>query len=248
MFTSLLIRLLMSFDYPGKYRVFAVLRKRGILDRSIRFSYGNPTYILPADKWAWWCSCNLSSMPTRQIQFVSGILGRFQKSFLFVDIGVDVGTYSLCLYRHIGKRLERVVAFEPNPRSFGYLRFNLSNLPIPTNFFNNAVTEKAGSYHFHFDKQRQSDHSGYLAAKSGNTVGVALDDMQFDVFFNQKYHVVIKIDAEGEEEEVIRGAVKRIQSGEVVILVVEILKNCLERKGRQPEDIFAAAEQIRKFD
>jgi FkbM family methyltransferase len=125
---------------------------------------------------------------------------------LFVDIGANVGFYSLLAAR-MGAN---VIAFEPLPRNLTYLRrhneLNQCNIDIRAA----ALSDRAGK--LHFDSQRNSSE-GRLA-ESGDLVvdSYTLDSLGIEPQF-------LKIDVEGAEARVLEGARATLQRSKPTIFL-----------------------------
>jgi FkbM family methyltransferase len=118
-----------------------------------------------------------------------------------VDVGAHVGYYTLLAAELVGPR-GRVFAFEPNPRNCAFLRSHvaangLANVTVEES----AVSDRSGMARFDFGT---GTGTGRLAHSGTLEVGtVALDE------YCAAHRIVpdaIKIDVEGAELDVLRGA------------------------------------------
>jgi len=134
-----------------------------------------------------------------------GLLG------VYVDVGAYIGTHTIFFSKYCGA--EKVISFEPCKQSFKYLRKNCILNGIPTdNLINAAVSDKDGRC-----ATLTSDESNTGATKivegDGNIKCVRLDDCLDDLI------VLLKIDVEGMQDKVIRGASKVIETHKPTIVV-----------------------------
>jgi FkbM family methyltransferase len=127
------------------------------------------------------------------------------------DLGANVGFYTLLAAKLVGPT-GRVVAFEPVPRNLGYLRRHLA-----LNRCENVTVVAAAV----------SDRPGRARFRDGpaHTVGTLADDGEYDVDvvaldgFAGPPPRVIKIDVEGAEAGVLRGARRVLREVRPIVLL-----------------------------
>ncbi len=91
---------------------------------------------------------------------------------VFVDVGANVGTYSLFVARRAGPAA-RVVAFEPHPRTFAKLAFNLAaNGAGAVVAKNLAIAAEAGTMPLYSDGGGNIGHASLLKEGTGAVRGV----------------------------------------------------------------------------
>ncbi|MEK7555442.1 MAG: FkbM family methyltransferase [Patescibacteria group bacterium] len=145
------------------------------------------------------------------------------------DIGAHVWFYTLLASELVGGK-GKVFSFEPNPRNIFYLRKhialnNFKNIMV----FEAAVSEKSGTALFNLQKDNFS--GGRIGLREGgfNVKTVALDDL----VVSEKLPLpnIIKIDIEGGEFAVLKGATGILEKYRPVIFLAthdeENHKNCL---------------------
>ena len=174
----------------------------------------------------------------------------------FVDVGASIGWYTLNAARKVGAS-GRVYAFEPDPRSVELLRKN-----VAANGFGNvtvvpkAVSETNGSKKFFLRKTRWANNSFYdplanpkvlvLPFVEGSSVEnfseeveietISLDDYLKDVPVN-----VIKMDTEGAEHLVQKGALRTLRNNRGIVVISEFIPLYMASCGGNP------AEFLRTF-
>lgn len=122
---------------------------------------------------------------------------------LALDIGAHVGFWS----RMLAERFQRVVAFEPQPDNFLHL---IRNVPSQVECHRCALGSEVGTAGI---TNPAPHNSGAWHLMPGNEVLVLpLDHFQLQPDF-------IKIDVQGHEKEVIRGARKTLERHHPVIIV-----------------------------
>src|SRR6266446_7072260 len=131
----------------------------------------------------------------------------------FIDVGANIGFYSLLLSRR-EPRLN-VIAFEPNPKNYRLLKMNVS-----LNGFHRvlceplALSDADGTALLHLSA---SDMSASLHADfdSHPTKSVEVETTTLDNYLarnKMECPLVIKLDAEGHEESVLKGARETLHS------------------------------------
>jgi FkbM family methyltransferase len=122
-----------------------------------------------------------------------------------IDIGANVGNYSIALAQFA----EKVYSFEPNPKTFELLKKNTDNYKniIPVN---KALSDESGVKEFY--ATYQSGLSGFGDTKRGDVVDkFDVDCVTLDDYFKDRVNF-IKIDVEGFEGHVLRGARKILET------------------------------------
>ena len=135
------------------------------------------------------------------------------------DVGAFLGFYTYAFARRAG-RTGRVVAFEPDSKSFAQLRDRerFYKRQAPVEFVQSCVGDSDGMVDFH------ASHisTAAVCAKGAGTIGTRCTTL--DSFFGGQRLDVIKIDVEGYEGKVIAGA-RRIlnrKSGFPRALMIEL--------------------------
>lgn len=155
-------------------------------------------------------------------------LTREGKKVLFLDIGGDLGTYSVAIARKFPK--VDILCFEPVPESCGFIRENLKM---------NGVTKRVRLYPYalsdrdnHVFSIRLNENmpgSSSTVSKNWKTAekfrDIRVKTKKLDTLIGKqvsKYDTVIfKIDVEGMEQKVLLGSRKTLASGKEIVLMVE---------------------------
>ena len=152
--------------------------------------------------------------------YLSGFLGSLRSSFSFVDIGANLGLYSLIAARN--KAAKRIYAFEPNPFVYEYLTANAELNGAEITMYPVAVSSVEAEQVFRFDRSHTG--GGGLATKNGQQITVMsrnfsiFDEIQSDDS-NDK---VIKIDVEGHEPFVIAELFKSRMKSSIRYIYFEV--------------------------
>jgi len=124
---------------------------------------------------------------------------------IVIDVGANIGTVSLASASLVGD-LGRVIAFEPSPRIFNFLKKN-----VYVNRFNNvilhncAVGDRQGEVYF--SDQRYDDQNKILSQGGQKVPMITLDERVSTI---QGRIRLLKIDVEGYEKFVFIGASKTL--------------------------------------
>jgi FkbM family methyltransferase len=130
---------------------------------------------------------------------------------VIIDCGANVG--ELSLWPSEGST--RYYGFEPDPQAFGALARNVGN----TRAFNTALSDFDGVAHF-FLKTASADSSLIQPMRDGLKT-VEVECVTLDRFVQEKGISVVrllKVEAEGAEPEVLRGAVRTLEKTDFVAI------------------------------
>lgn len=156
-------------------------------------------------------------------------INKFEKSSVFVDVGANIGLYSL----YAAKKGHRVIALEPESLNFACLNLNIKD---------NNFKDKISAFPIAVNDELKISYLNMHAMKfggSGNTFERKINDHgnQFDSIFSQgsvsftlddfleKTNIVpnyIKIDVDGNELKVIKGMSKVIQDENLKSICIEL--------------------------
>ncbi len=156
----------------------------------------------------------LTGCPEPRVQ--EEVLRHLRRGGCFYDVGAHIGYYSLLATRLVGKK-GRVVAFEPDPSNVAVLHENLSrNALSEVEVISCAVWDQPGKVAF---QRSGTEHPGESSrrgtvvplSKELSSSRIEVEAVTLDVF--AQHHpppTLIKIDVEGAEIEVLKGARKLI--------------------------------------
>lgn len=152
-----------------------------------------------------------------------------------LDIGANIGFYSLLAARLVGPR-GKVYAFEPDPRTTASLRENLRANGLP----NVTVIQKAASDQSglrEFKLSRTASHSGLYSSMSPESVlgTIRVETVAVDEVLLRESVDVIKLDAEGEEAAVLKGLRRTLERSPRAQLFVEFNPVSLGAAGVAPD-------------
>jgi FkbM family methyltransferase len=142
---------------------------------------------------------------------------------VFFDVGAHIGYYSLMALQNLGPT-GSVYAFEPNHQTYGVLLANaLHNRPANFYTCNCAVGDRTGTLQFNINADDEGMSSLLFRGKQSTEVSVHVTTLDLAASLAQiKKICMLKIDVEGYEENVIRGAAGLIAAGAIESIVFEI--------------------------
>jgi len=153
-----------------------------------------------------------------------------------VDVGANLGFYSLLLARHVGPA-GRVWAFEPDPANFAMLQRNVkANGYTNIETVNKAVGVATGKDRLYVSDIHTGDHRTYPSAESRQSVPVevvALDD-----FFPPDQRIdLVKMDIQGSEGKALEGMKRILSSHPDLTILMEFWPMGLRQAGSVPEKV-----------
>lgn len=140
---------------------------------------------------------------------------------LFVDVGANVGSYTLLASGAIGSR---AIAFEPVPFTYSRLVDNmrLNHLDTQVECINKGVGAKEGSISFTRDEDTMNH---VLAAGEVCANSINVDITTLDQALAHEAPALMKIDVEGFETPVIEGAQSILQKKSLNAVIMELNGN-----------------------
>lgn len=164
------------------------------------------------------------------------------KKILFLDVGADIGTFTIT----VGNKFKdyenlHIMAFEPASSSYALLEenTNLNNLQEKVDVYNAALfSEDNKELAFQFNPDAPGSSSLKFSGAILNSQMVTTKTLDFILMgkANNCDVIIFKMDVEGVETEVLKGAEKILSSGMEVYLLIEdfinpAVINHLERIG-----------------
>ena len=134
----------------------------------------------------------------------------FSDNDLVVDCGANIGELR---YSFLNEDINiQYLAFEPEPKTFICLKNNLDNNDLG-NCYNTALSNESGKKSFYVDKEGGNSSLEYFGSNNKTDVEVKnLDDFGF------KNIKVLKVEAEGHENEVLEGSVETLKTTEYLVV------------------------------
>lgn len=158
-----------------------------------------------------------------------------------VDVGANIGVYTRFFSRLVGPS-GKVISFEPSPENFRRLSENVSGLRN-VEMHEAAVGDTSGSISLFYCDELNVDHTTYDTGENrlrADVPSVTLDDL----FPSGSRVDVLKIDVQGFEPAVIRGAQRLISENPQLKAIVEFWPYGLSRSKVAPGDFLASLDQM----
>jgi FkbM family methyltransferase len=227
----------------GGNRLVGICAQLGLFDVLVQYQLGRGVnFSVPlfrAD--TCWDQRDIEGYERRLIHSFCRLLNPLSDVVLF-DCGADIGTFSALVCSQTSS-VARVVAFEPNPDVAGFLKRNLSQLQVSSLAITKAVSCFEGSGRLEVPDYDASDHARFLVPGNG-----ALEVVTIDSFGVRGGNLAIKIDVEGGELEVLKGAVETISSARTCLVTVEANPRVARRTKRDPVECLRFLQTLRAFN
>ena len=160
-----------------------------------------------------------------------GVLLHFLRdNDVFVDVGANIGSYTILASAEIGAKS---ISIEPVPITFSHLKDNiaLNNIGDLVETHNIGLAGSTGSIKF----TENLDTTNHVVTNGDkNVIEVQVDIL--DSIVNTSNPCLIKIDVEGYESEVLKGASKTLINPSLKVLIVE-LNGSGKRYGYSDDDV-----------
>jgi FkbM family methyltransferase len=153
------------------------------------------------------------------------------RGFTVVDVGAFCGDHTIYYAKRVGSR-GSVYAFEPNPKAFECLEYNLKGKDN-TVCFKRGVSDKKHTIGLAHDINAGATH----AIAEGNIQCVSLDSI------NLPECDFIKMDCEGMEVKALKGAALTIKKFAPTMLI-EVNESALERQGESRASLLALLDSM----
>jgi FkbM family methyltransferase len=159
----------------------------------------------------------------------------------FIDVGAHVGYYSLLAARLVGPT-GSVIALEPEARNFDLLRRNVAhNGASQVRLLQLAAGAREQTMALALDEENRGGHR--LVARDDPQAGPLVRCVRLDDFLPAQVDF-IKVDAQGYDHEVIAGLERTLAANPRAILLAELSRFELARRGIDPELVLAGYEQL----
>jgi FkbM family methyltransferase len=164
-----------------------------------------------------------------ELKFVSHI---FREGMIIVDIGANVGLYT-AIAMHRTKKQGRIIALEPHPESYRLLaqtiEANAVLLPLnerpEVNILNVAASASEGEAHLYTNPENKGDNRLYSSNLTPESTALSIRTRTVDsVLREYKISAIdfLKVDVQGFEFEVIKGARETLRVSPNAIILSEL--------------------------
>ena len=154
------------------------------------------------------------------------------------DVGANIGMYTK-FFSEVAGNTGRVHAFEPAPSNFRRLRQHTGGL-ANVSLNQAAVGEASGTIDLYISKDLNVDHRTFDGGDGREKISVPV--LRLDDYFPAGERVdLIKIDVQGYELSVLRGAQRVLDENRGIKLLVEFWPYGLRKAATDPSDILKFA-------
>lgn len=160
-----------------------------------------------------------------------------------IDCGADIGLFPVLLAAR-GVRFERVIAFEPNPQPLEVLRTNVMRLGPANQVRPQAVSDFTGRGRLVSPDYDPSAHACHLVQEDSGPIEVTT----LDTLNLPPGDLVLKVDVEGGELAVIRGAIETLRRPSRLTVVLEAHPRVAERTGIDPLEAVRQIAGLRQVE
>lgn len=227
----------------GGYRLLATARKLGWLDVVVRYPLSERISLdvpLYRDE-NLWNELDLREYEAESIDLLAAEVLRRPEPVTLLDCGADIGLFSALLAARC-PGIARVVAFEPNPEAFRVLAGNVRRLPAGE-CHEMAVSDFTGRAVLEIPRPGMGDHARFIVPSSQGDVEVTrIDDLKVD----PGHGLLLKIDVEGAELGVLRGAIRTLSSAPWFVVIFEAHPAVVQRTGIDPTECMRLLDSVRR--
>jgi FkbM family methyltransferase len=158
-----------------------------------------------------------------------------------VDVGANIGIHARFFSQLTGSN-GRVHAFEPSPTNFLRLEDNIAGRPNVT-AVRAAVGEKSGTVGLFLSDTLNVDHRTYDDGNDRERVEVPL--VSLDEYFRPGTVIdFLKIDVQGYEDSVLRGAARILRENSGIKALIEFWPYGLRKAGTDPASVLQFIEAL----
>lgn len=164
-----------------------------------------------------------------------------KKNMCVVDIGANIGYYSVLMSKLVGPR-GSVLSFEASPRNYELLKKNIrDNKCENTSTFNLAISNEYGAIDF-IETRSYFGQSHIAKSEECNKISrdkksIEIETLRLDDFFHKNPYPspsLIKMDIEGAEGLAFQGMQELINNCEDIAIIFELTPKSLKEYGTDP--------------
>jgi FkbM family methyltransferase len=235
---------LVRWRVRGSQRLLNLFKKLGLANVIVEYEFGRGIrFDLPMFRHCW-SEEYVNNYESKLIDVFCKRLDPLTDVVL-LDCGADIGIFSaLTCAKSAG--VTRVVAFEPNTEAFDFLQHNLDKLPVKHKIVTKAVSSFNGRGKLEvpsYPGYRATDPCGrFLVPGDGPVEVTTIDSLDL-----RGGDIAMKIDVEGGELEVLKGAANTIRSARNCVVAWEAHPQVAARTNVDPIECLRFLRSVRPF-
>ena len=216
----------------GGFQIIELAERRKWLNLDCRYTLGNHVSIdVPLYRRVNQLALpDLLSYERPLVKMLAARINQSSEPVIWLDCGADIGILTALIAAQC-PGLREVVAFEPNVGAYAYLDRNIRLLPVRGRAICAAVADFKGQGRLAHAPHDSSDHSRFLApAPDGEIEVLRIDDLAIA----PGQSVALKVDVEGGEVAVLRGAAQTLAGAKSWVVAVEAHRDVFHRTKIDP--------------
>jgi FkbM family methyltransferase len=238
-------RSLIRYGVPGGRHLLRAAQHQGVTRCTVRYRLDARTELLVplhlGEAYHWFDRRFIAEYERETIAALAAAIVALPRPITFVDCGADFGLFSVMLAR-AAPALDIVHAFEPNPQVHDVLAANLDRLGTTAHVHRAALADFDGAGTLRSPGYDDSVHARFLVPASDGDVAVrTLDGLDLPAGGG----IAMKIDVEGGELAIVRGARATLQRAAGFAIAFEAHADVALRTGIDPCDVLREIAAVR---
>ena len=244
-----LSRWMIRHQIRGGWRLWKILHDRGLVNCVTQYHldgpFGQTPIFVPLHRpESSWSAIEIRDYDRGVVDIVSSRVVRFDAPLQVIDCGADIGMVAASLIRGCCG-IVKVLAFEPNEKSYIYLNASAPNWSVPVQVVNSAVGRKNMRGALISPPTDDSDHARYIVEDPNGPIEVRSID-SYDI--DHTHAIILKVDVEGAELDVLDGASDILERAPDFVVIFEAHPDVFERNGIDPCVIIRKLNEISPVD
>jgi FkbM family methyltransferase len=180
----------------------------------------------------WYCGLH-------ELEEMAFVLHFLRPTDLFLDVGANIGSYTVMVAGGIGAR---VISIEPIPAAFSNLQRNLLLNTLNDRVEPHCIALSSGRSDLRFTSDQDTVNHVMVEGEVGRSIHVP--SVSMDELLDGRVPALIKIDVEGHEHAVLKGAGRTLSEPRVAAVVMEV-NGSGTRYGVSDNDLLATMREYR---